>query len=71
MGVAMTVDQILVREFHLKFPCAASIEADDEAMTVNVDGRTWNMEVEDDGLLFRSGSEQIWFALPDDWPARQ
>ena len=69
-GVVMTVDQILVREFHLKFPTAKSIEADDKSMTVKIDGRTWVMEVDDDELLFRSDSEQIYFALPDDWPAR-
>jgi len=29
----MTIEKILIREFHLKYPNAKSIEADDETMT--------------------------------------
>ncbi len=42
----MSVEQILIREFHLRFPntksIAASVNADD-GMSVNVDGKEWIM----------------------------
>jgi chemotaxis protein histidine kinase CheA len=74
MGV-MSVEQILIREFHLRFPntrsIAASVNAGDGRISVNVDGEEWIMSAArpDDGIVFCSGSKKITFPFPDDWPA--
>ena len=58
----MSVEQILIREFHLRFPntksIAASVNADDGPISVNVDGKEWIMNAAQPGdeLVFSSGS---------------
>lgn len=71
----MSVEQILIREFHLRFPntksIAASVNSDDGRMSVNVDGKEWLLSAArfGDDIVFNSGSERITFPFPDDWPA--
>jgi hypothetical protein len=71
----MTIEQILIREFHLKFPHAksisATVDAGDEVMTVTVDGVEWVMELARGGdeLVFTGGGDEIAFPFPDDWPS--
>lgn len=71
----MSVEQILIREFHLRFPSArsiaASVEAGDAGISVNVDGKEWIMSAvrPGDELVFSCGSETINFPFPTDWPA--
>ncbi len=71
----MSVEQILIREFHLRFPntrsIAGSVNADDGRMSVNVDGKEWILSAArlGDEIVFCSGSEKMTFPFPDDWPA--
>jgi hypothetical protein len=71
----MSVEQILIREFHLRFPntksIAASVDAGDGGIAVNVDGKEWIMNAArpSDGLVFSCDAEKITFPFPDDWPA--
>jgi hypothetical protein len=71
----MSVEQILIREFHLRFPnaksIAASVEEGDAGISVNVDGKEWiiNAERPGDELVFSCDSEKITFPFPNDWPA--
>ncbi|MGJ0507030.1 MAG: hypothetical protein ACR652_07795 [Methylocystis sp.] len=71
----MSVEQILIREFHLRFPntksIVASVNADDGRMSVSVDGKEWILSAArlGDEILFCSGPEKITFPFPDDWPA--
>lgn len=71
----MTIEQILIREFHLKFPNAKSIsataDAGDEVMSVTVDGVEWVLELARAGreLVFTNGPDEIAFPFPDDWPS--
>ncbi len=71
----MSVEQILIREFHLRFPntksIAASVNTDDGRMSVNVDDKEWILSATrlGDDIVFTSDSEKITFPLPDDWPA--
>ncbi len=71
----MSVERILIREFHLRFPntrsISASVSPGDGRVSVNVDGREWLMNAArlGDEIVFCSGPEKISFPFPDDWPA--
>ncbi len=60
----MSVEQILIREFHLRFPntrsIAGSVNADDGRMSVNVDGKEWIQSAA------RLGNEIVFLGLGED-----